>query len=115
MKILLKNIPPDGNSCMLYECEFCDLQGAPSCEEMADFLGKKKRTSQKNTKGTEALETWIENLEKRIAELERTQIHTYVEPAPGQPLWPIINLSYPITCSSEVDFDEVTFSETRDD
>lgn len=71
MEILLKNIPPDGNSCMLYECECCDLQGISSCEEIADFLGKKKRISQKNTKGIEALERQIKRLEERIEVLEK--------------------------------------------
>lgn len=122
MEILLKNIPSNGNSCALYDCKDCGLSGAPDCQEMADFLGKKKRDTfeeQENTRELEALERQVERLERRIEELER--IHCVQPPSPlitqPYPWTPIPNPSYPfITCSGESVSDVETFlSGTRDD
>lgn len=111
MEILLRNIPSNGNSCVLYDCKDCGLSGAPDCQDMADFLGKKKRDvfeEQENTRELEALE----RLEKRIEELERmhcAQPPLITQPYPGDP-------HFPITCSSESVSDVETFlSETRED
>jgi hypothetical protein len=119
MEILLKNIPSNGNSCVLYDCKDCGLSGAPDCQEMADFLGKKKRETfeeQENTE-IEALERQVERLEKRIEELERMHYTQPPSPLIIQPYpWTPEDPSYPfITCSGESVSDVETFlSETRD-